>query len=74
MKGTCPMLKQNEGSTDRIIRITIGLIALITGFFWLTGTIQIVAYIIGIIALITGIVGFCGLYAIFGITTCSVKK
>jgi uncharacterized membrane protein HdeD (DUF308 family) len=74
MKGTCPMLKQNESSTDRIIRIVIGTIALMAGFFLLTGTAQIIAYIVGVIALLTGIVGFCGLYALLGISTKSVKK
>jgi uncharacterized membrane protein HdeD (DUF308 family) len=74
MKGTCPMLIQNESSTDRIIRVVIGIVALLAGAFWLTGVAQTVAYVVGVIALITGIIGFCGLYAIFGISTCPVKK
>jgi uncharacterized membrane protein HdeD (DUF308 family) len=69
MKGTCPMLKQNESSTDRIIWVAIGVVALVAGLFWLTGPFQIVAYFIGVIALTTGIIGFCGLYAILGIST-----
>jgi len=68
------MIKQNEGSTDRGIRIVIGIIALASGLFWLTGIAQIVAIVIGAVALITGIVGFCGLYTIFGISTCPLKK
>jgi uncharacterized membrane protein HdeD (DUF308 family) len=74
MKGTCPMLKQNESSTDRIIRVVIGVIALLVGAFWMTGPTQTVAYVIGAIALITGVIGFCGLYAIFGISTKPVSK
>jgi hypothetical protein len=74
MKGTYPMLKQNESSTDRIIRIIIGIVAVTAGFFWLTGIVQVVAYILGAIALVTGIVGYCGLYALFGVSTCPVKK
>jgi uncharacterized membrane protein HdeD (DUF308 family) len=74
MKGTCPMLKQNESSTDRIIRVIIGIIALLAGAFWLTGVAQSAAYVVGVIALITGIIGFCGLYAMFGISTFPVKK
>lgn len=56
----------NEGKTDRIIRIVVGLalIALVfvgpkTPWGWL-----------GLIPLVTGLTGFCGLYKIFGINTC----
>ena len=68
------MIKQNEGPSDRIIRVAIGIAAISAGFFWLTGILQIVAYVIGAITLMTGIVGFCGLYAILGISTRPVKK
>jgi uncharacterized membrane protein HdeD (DUF308 family) len=68
------MLKQNESSIDRIIRIIIGIVAISAGFFWLTGPMQTVTDVIGVIALVTGIIGFCGLYKIFGISTCPVKK
>jgi uncharacterized membrane protein HdeD (DUF308 family) len=74
MKGTCPMLVKNESSTDRIIRVVIGAVALLAGLFWLTGIVQTVAYVVGAIALITGIIGFCGLYAILGISTKPVNK
>jgi hypothetical protein len=73
MKGTCPMMKQNEGSIDRIIRVIIGVIALLVGMFMLTGVAQVIVLVISTIALITGAVGFCGLYAIFGISTCKVQ-
>jgi uncharacterized membrane protein HdeD (DUF308 family) len=68
------MLKQNESSTDRIIRVIIGIVALLAGLFWLTGTLQIVAYVVGAIALITGAIGFCGIYALLGISTKPDKK
>jgi len=67
-------MKINEGTTDRIIRVIIGSLVLVAGYFWLVGTAQIVAYVIGATALITGLVGFCGLYAIFGVSTCKIKK
>ena len=74
MNGACPMLKQNESSTDRIIRVVIGAIALGIGVFALTGIAQMIAYIIGAVALVTGAVGFCGLYALLGISTKAEKK
>lgn len=70
----CPNIKQNEGTIDRVVRVIIGSLALFTAFFWVGGTLQVVAYIVGAIALVTGLVGFCGLYSIFGISTCKTKK
>jgi len=67
-------MKINEGVTDRVIRVVIGSLALVAGYFWLAGTVQIIAYVIGVISLITGIVGFCGLYAVLGVSTCPSKK
>ncbi len=67
-------LKQNEGVTDRIIRVIIGAVALVAGYFWLSATAQTLAYIVGVISLVTGLVGYCGLYSIFGISTCKIKK
>ncbi len=68
------MTLRNEGSLDRIIRISIGILALIGGFVFLSGVAQTVAYVVGVIALVTGIIGFCGLYAILGISTCRTKR
>jgi len=56
-------MKQNESKTDRIIRVILGVIILALYPFigWWC--------LIGLIPLITGITGFCGLYAIFKIST-----
>ena len=74
MKGAYRMLKQNEGSTDRIIRVFVGIGLVATGLFWSTGVMQIIAYGIGAVALITGVLGFCELYAVFGISTMPAKR
>ena len=68
------MFKTNEGNLDRGIRIVIGIVSLSLGLFLLTGFLKVIALIIGVIALVTGVIGFCGLYDLFGINTCSVKK
>ena len=70
----CPMMKQNEGTADRIIRVIIGTLALVAANLWLSGTVQTVAYIVGIVALATGLLGFCGLYTLLGISTCKNTK
>ncbi len=71
---TCLTIPQNEGLTDRIIRTIIGSLALVLGFFWLSGFLQIIAYVIGVVSLATGLIGFCGLYTILGISTLANKK
>lgn len=64
------MLKTNEGTIDRFLRVTAGivLIALVfvgpkTPWGWL-----------GIIPLATGLLGTCPMYSILGINTCGVKS
>lgn len=67
-------MKKNEGKTDRIIRIGTGFLALSAGIFYFSGPVRIAAITVGLIGLITGAVGYCGLYSIFGISTCPINK
>ena len=62
------MIKQNEGNTDRIIRLILGVILVAAGFYF-HGVTAIVLWVIGGIALFTGATGFCLLYMPFGIST-----
>jgi hypothetical protein len=56
----------NEGTTDKVIRIVIGLvIIIIVGF-----VMQSWWGLLGIVPLITGIASRCPLYSILGINTC----
>jgi hypothetical protein len=68
------MLKRNEGTADRIIRVMLGTVILLVAWQYLTGPWQIVAYVLAAAALLTGLVGVCGLYSLLGISTCPVKK
>lgn len=69
MNGSCPVMRPNVGNADRIIRIVIGMIALVSGSIWLTGPARNAANIVATVALITGMNGFCGLYAMTGLST-----
>ena len=62
------------GGADRIIRALIA-VAIAVLFFTevITGTLGIVLLIVGAVFLLTSIVGFCPLYAPFGIRTCPKK-
>jgi hypothetical protein len=63
------MFKVNEGTTDRVIRLILGLFLVIVGTFLLKGLISTLLIVLGIILFITAITGFCGLYALLGINT-----
>lgn len=69
------VMKKNMGSVDRILRVIIAAV-----FAWLyfggivTGTLGIILVALGGVFLLTSLVGFCPLYAPFGINTCGVKK
>lgn len=67
-KGT--IMKKNEGTIDRALRIIVGvvLIALVfvgpqTPWGW-----------IGVIPLVTGLVGWCPAYRLLGLRTCPIKN
>lgn len=67
-------MKTNMGSVDKIIRVAIALIIgilILTDI--LTGTWAIVLGILAVIFVLTSLIGFCGLYAVFGINTCKRK-
>ena len=67
------MLKINEGKTDRILRIAVGL-ALIAALFLTSGGSYHWIYLIGIVPLVTGLVGTCPLYSVLGMSTCPTKQ
>ncbi|OGR75397.1 MAG: hypothetical protein A2X32_12820 [Elusimicrobia bacterium GWC2_64_44] len=65
------MLIKNVGKIDRVIRLAAGAAL---GYFAYTGS-GTAAVIMGVAAagaIVTGLVGFCGVYKLFGINTCSV--
>ncbi|MGC8765263.1 MAG: YgaP family membrane protein [Brevinematia bacterium] len=67
------MFKVNEHYIDRIIRIVLAVILGIAGLY-LQGAARIVLWVLALVLLITGLTGFCGIYALLGIDTCSLSK
>jgi len=62
----------NVGGIERPIRIGAGLLAIMIGLF--TGLSTVVAgttLAVGAILLLTGALGYCPLFTLFGISTCS---
>lgn len=60
-------MKANVGTTDRIIRIVLG-IALLSLLFILDGGIRYVG-LLGIVLIATGLIRYCPLYLPFRINT-----
>ncbi|HET9700503.1 MAG TPA: DUF2892 domain-containing protein [Burkholderiales bacterium] len=63
-------MKSNVGGIDKILRIVAGLVLIAlalagigTPWTW-----------IGVLPLATGLINFCPAYALFGISTCPVRK
>ena len=68
-------MKKNMGSIDRIIRALVGIAGLAAYFLGMVeGTMAIVALVVGVVMLGTSAMGWCPPYAIFGISSCSVKS
>jgi Protein of unknown function (DUF2892) len=64
------ILNMNVGTTDRTIRILIGLTLI---GLTLAGTIGAWGWV-GLLPIITGTLGWCPAYLPFGISTCAVRK
>lgn len=63
------------GNADRIIRIMLAAIAGVLYFMHIiNGTVAIVLIVLAGIFILTSLVGFCPVYAVFGINTCPHKK
>ena len=67
--------KLNMSGNDRVIRIllgAIGILLLLAGIVY--GTFGWVTLVISIIFILTGFIGFCPLYALFGIKSSRSKE
>ncbi len=69
------IMKNNVGIIDRVLRIVLGIvIGVLIYLGTLSGTAAIVLGIVGGIFVLTALTGSCGLYSVFGFSTCPVKK
>jgi len=65
-------MKINVGMVDKVVRIVVGL-AVLSLIFLLEGNARWLG-LIGIVPLVTGLAGYCPLYSILGLSTCSAKS
>jgi len=68
-------MKANVGTTDKAMRISIGLILMMAGIVASIGTTLTVIFMTtGFFTLMTSVFGFCLLYRLIGINTCKMGK
>ncbi len=69
-------MEKNIGFNDRMIRLSLGLLALLAAYFiairvnWIAGAI---VALLGAFSIYEALVGWCIMYKILGINTCPVK-
>jgi len=67
-------MKQNMGSTDKIIRIAIAaLIAILYFTNVITGTLGIILLVLAGVFVLTSLISFCPLYPLLGMNTAKKK-
>jgi hypothetical protein len=72
-------MARNVGSTDQLVRILLGAVAGLVSIGILIDVVPLPAVsspVLGVAAmilLVTGVTGFCGLYTVLGVDTCSVE-
>lgn len=65
----------NEGTTDRVVRVIVGIVLGIVALKHIGGAVGTWIFgILAIIALVTGLSGMCGIYRLFGIRTCPLPS
>jgi len=64
------IMKINEGTVDRALRVIVGLVLVVLAA---TGTVGLWGWI-GLVPIATGLIGWCPAYTLLGINTCSLKS
>lgn len=68
-------MKMNMGKADKLVRIAAALVViLLYAANIISGTVALVLLAFAGIFILTSVVGFCPLYALFGISTCKVEQ
>lgn len=68
-------MKKNLGSTDKVIRYILAIVALFIGFFsGVSGFVQGVFISVALILIGTSLLSLCPLYAIVGLKTCKNEQ
>lgn len=68
-------VSRNESDLDRVLRLIIGIsfimLSLLNTSF--DNTIRILFFVIALMLVFTSLTGFCGIYRLFGFSTCETS-
>jgi hypothetical protein len=64
-------MNTNVGVADKVVRIVVG-VGLLSLILVLEGNVRWLG-LIGIVPLATALIGYCPLYSVLGLSTCSMK-
>ncbi len=65
----------NEAGWDRALRILLGLVMILLGWFVIgEGLVGAVFKIFGFLPLVTGLLGWCPFYSLFGIGSKKIRR
>lgn len=68
-------MKSNVGNNDKAVRISVAILLVALYFTGtLSGILGVIALVVAAVFVVTSLVGFCPLYAIFGMSTCPRKQ
>lgn len=68
-------MKANMGSFDKTVRLIIAALLVVLYFLGVVeGVFGTVALGVSVVFTLTSVIGFCPLYAVFGINTCKTKS
>ncbi len=59
-------MKHNIGEVERVLRVILGIFAMLLGFLFIQGVVGNILGVLGGIAFLTGAVGWCGIYVLLG--------
>jgi hypothetical protein len=65
---------KNLGTIDKLIRVFLAELCILTAFFWMGRAWQIVLYLIAVVMIIQAATGVCGMYNLIGWNTCEKIK
>lgn len=68
-------MKKNMGSADRFTRTAVAAVIAVLYFKGIiSGVVAVVLIILAAVFVITSIIGYCPLYTVLGLNTCSKHK
>jgi hypothetical protein len=68
-------MSRNVGSTDRLIRFAVALVAIVVALVAGPGSVLgVILFIVAGIMSVTGATGVCPLYRLVGVDTCKVRS